>query len=242
VDGHRIRIVVQLIDARTDAHLWAETYDRGLADIFAVQSDVARQVAAKLAASLSVEDGTPETDRPTTNLEAYDRYLRANDINNAADDERSLMACARLYGDAVALDPTFAQAWARLSETHARIWSERHDPSADRRRLAKDAIDRAVALQRDLPEVHRGLGLYYDKIDSDYDRAIEEFRITRKGRPSDSAAAVFEGYVKRRQGRFEESLADQFVGMELDPRAAYIPVDVAFTYGYLRRVAEADRY
>lgn len=237
----RVRIAVQLIDARTDAHLWAETYDRDLSDIFAVQTDVARQVAAKLEASLASQGPTLVEEKPTSSPEAYDRYLRAVNLYPAQGvDQRSLRAAIQLYEDAVNIDPSFALAWARLAQCHASMWWLYYDRSAERPRLAKAALDRAAALQPNLPEMHSSLGFYHLFVHLDYDRALAEFEIARKRQPGASGVVLGMGLVKRRQGRFEDALSDLLVSVELDPRSPTLRTFLCDTYAWLRKTTQAN--
>jgi serine/threonine protein kinase/tetratricopeptide (TPR) repeat protein len=238
--ANRVRIVAQLIDAKTDAHLWAETYDRELSDIFAVQTDVAKQIAGALRTSLSPETVESLSTKPTANLEAYDLYLRATQY--AIDDERALRAGIQLLEQAVKLDPTFATAWGRLAETHARMWWFHWDRTPARVGQAKAAVDRALELRPDLPDAHRALAFYYYHCLLDYARAVEEFSVTLKGRPGDSRAWAGLGWVKRRQGRLDESLADQLKALELEPRSSDLLFNVGETYALLRKFEEADKY
>ena len=222
--------------------LMGRTYDRELSDIFAVQSEVAQQVASALRASFSPDTSASLERRPTANLQAYDLYLRGNAYYNPTADERSTRLSIQLYDEAVKQDPTFTLAWARLAEADARLWWYHWDRSEARLTRAKSAIDRAVQQQPDLPDVHRALGFYYYWGRMDYDRALQEFEIARKGWPGDSWAVAGIGWIKRRQGRFEESLTDQLVGMELDPLSPNLSFNVGETHALLRRPAEADRY
>ncbi len=148
----RVRITSQLVDAKTEEHLWAETYDRDLTDIFAIQSDVARNIAAALKAMLSPEERQRIEQRPTESTAAYDYYLRAYEYERQSNERKSLE---------IAIDPTFAQAYARLGRTHAHMYWYGYDRTSQRLVLAKDAVDKALRLKPDDPVVRMANGYYY---------------------------------------------------------------------------------
>jgi serine/threonine-protein kinase len=240
-EGNRVRIVAQLIDARKDEHLWAETYDRDLSDIFAVQSEVATQIAGALNANVSASLKEQFEKRPTANLEAYESYLEGNQYA-AIQEEQRIRAAIGLYQQALNLDPGFALAYARLSEFHSIMWWYTWDRRAERVNLAKAAVDKALALQPDLPEAHRALGAYYYMCHMDYPRALEHLDFARRIKPGDGLTVALVGYVQRRQGKTAESLATQLQSLELDPRSLQTVFNIGETYALLRNFEEADRY
>jgi TolB-like protein/tRNA A-37 threonylcarbamoyl transferase component Bud32/Tfp pilus assembly protein PilF len=239
--GNRVRIVAQLIDARKDEHLWAETYDRDLSDIFAVQSEVATQIAGALNANVSASSREQIERKPTANLEAYEFYLQGNQYA-ATQDEGRIRAAIELYQRAVNLDPGFALAYARLSEADSQMWWYYWDRRAERVNLAKGAVDKALALQPDLPEAHRALGAYYYMCHMDYPRALEHLDFARRRKPGDGGTLVLIGYVQRRQGKTAEALTTQLQSLELDPRSAVMVFNIGETYALLRNFEEGDRY
>lgn len=240
-EGNRVRIVAQLIDARKDEHLWVETYDRDLSDIFAVQSEVATQIAGALKANLSAPLKEQIKNQPTANLEAYEAYLQGIRYQRTDDAQHTLGAIA-LFEQAVKLDPEFALAYAVLSEAHSKMWFYTWDRRAERVNLAKAAVDKALALQPDLPEAHRAMGTYYYWCRLDYPRALEQFDLARRRKPGDALTVAMIGYVQRRQGRTAESLATLLQALELDPRRVGIVMRVGETYALLRNFQAADRY
>ncbi|MBZ5498055.1 MAG: protein kinase [Acidobacteriia bacterium] len=241
-DANRVRISAKLIDARTDANLWAGTYDRELSDIFAVQSEVATQIANALSATLPTAAREQIERRPTGNLEAYELYLRGNQYYEVSDIEPRVRTAIQLYEKAVSLDPGFALAQARLSEAHATLWWFYWDRSQERVSQAKTAADRAMQLQPNLPETHRALGFFYYWCRLDYEHALEEFALAQQGRPADYDTVKGIAAVQRRQGKLADALATFERSLQLDPRQSTTLFNVGETNLLLRMPAKADRY
>jgi TolB-like protein/Flp pilus assembly protein TadD/predicted Ser/Thr protein kinase len=237
----RVRINPQLIRVKDGTHVWAETYDRVLDQVFALQSDVAEKVTSALDVTLlETERGAIESP-PTKNLEAYDYYLRGEDYSFRAQTEKEARLGIEMYERAVELDPGFALAYARLSFAHSWIYwfCERTDENLNG---AKQAVDRALELNPSLPEAHLALGIYYYWGRLDYGRALEQLEIARKGQPNNGLVAQTIGVVLRRQGKFEEALVSLKKAAELDPRNNERAGEVAVTYGTMRKYAEAVPY
>jgi len=240
--GSQVRINVQLIDARTDEHLWAETYDRGWAidSLFAIQSEIAGRVAEALRATLTAGERASLASRPTTSAEAYELYARARDLSWRQDEERLAMRAIELARAAIAHDSTFASAWALLGMQHARIYWFSWDRTDGRLALARQAIDRALALDPDLAEAHVAMGYYEYWGHLAYDRALAEFGIAERSIPSDPDVASGIGYVRRRQGRMDDALTYLRLARELDPRRASTTRNIAETLQLMRRYDEAE--
>ena len=238
----RVRVNAQLINAGSDEHLWAEIYDRDLTDIFAVQSDVAQQIAAALQATLTpaVKEDIERT--PTGDLEAYDYYLRGLEFARRGYAEPDLRIAQGMFEKATLLDSSFAYAYAKLSEVHSRLFWFRYDRSQERLVQAKLAVDRALELEPELPEAHQALGYYYYHGYLDYDRAVPEFETGLALQPGNSELYSNLGYVERRRGEFEAALAYLEKAAELDPRDAVIVWELATTHFSLRNYPEAERY
>ena len=237
--GDQVRVNVQLIRAETDAHLWAEVYDRKLADIFAVQSDIAESVARTLSAKLSPREQTAVAAKPTNNPEAYDAYLRGLAVWSSLDmsaEGRETMA--RFYGQAVELDPTFALAWAHLSVVRT-LYYAAADPSAERLAEAKRALDTAFKLQPNLGEAHFALGLYRYRGLGDYDGALQAFQQAIEHGVNRAMSLDFSAYVRRRQGKWEEALQLHARSAEIDPLNPIIHSERASTLTALGRHREA---
>jgi serine/threonine-protein kinase len=233
-DGDRLRITVQLIDARTDEHLWGESYDGDLSDIFAVQSDVARSVAERLEASLAPDELARIDARPTQSTEAYAFYLRALEFGEVEEQREMLLE------QAVQLDPDFALADAELATYHILVFLRRWDRAEDRLRAAKAALDRAFELDPDLPEAHFAAGTYYFAGPRDNLMATREFALATAGLPNAGRAHYGLATVLRRARRFEEALGSYRRAIELDPRQPTRLLGLAWTQVTLRRFDEAE--
>jgi TolB-like protein/Tfp pilus assembly protein PilF len=237
--GDRVRVNVQLINALTDTHVWAEVYDRTLADIFAVQSDIAGTVAKELRVKLSSREQHAVGLRPTENPEAYDAYLRGVAVwNTLSLSPESLKEMTAAHSRAVELDPSFALAWANLSVVQTLSYAT-YEPTAARLADAKRALDNAMKLQPDLGDAWFALGLYRYRALNDYEGALKAFEEAIERGVNRAMSLEFSGYVKRRQGKWEEALAQHKQSAELDPRNPIIFAEQAVTYRGLRRFAEA---
>jgi eukaryotic-like serine/threonine-protein kinase len=235
----RVRVSPQLIAVADQRQLWAEQYDTALASVFEVESSLAKRVASALDLALAGSERQSLEARPTQNLDAYDAYLRGKEASDRGFDPEDFADAARMYERAVALDPSFAAAFAELSITQSFIYWLYIDRSAARLARAKEAVDRAQQLAPDLPETHLALANYYYRSALDYDRALTELAALERTRPGDPDLARWRGFIKRRQGRWEESLADLQRAAQLNPRAAVTYADLGDSYLYLRRYGEA---
>lgn len=233
--GNRIRLVVQLIDAVNDRHLWAQEYDRELiTDVFALQSALAQEIAAKLKAKLSPDENARMNARPTTNNEAYRYYLEAHDIFTRPDRTfDSLTRAAQLYEKATALDPSFALAFAHLSQTESWIYYT-FDPTSARLAQAKTAAAEALRLQPNLAESHLALGYTYYYGERDYERAMAQFEIAGRDLPNDPDIFRAISAIERRQGKWKESIEHREKAASLSPTDPVIFQNIGTTYAALR--------
>ncbi|MFB0553857.1 MAG: protein kinase [Phycisphaerae bacterium] len=238
----RVRIIPQLIKASDDTHVWAQTYDNDMSEVFQVQSDLAERVAQALDITLLEPERKALASRPTQNMEAYDYYLRGNDYFHRSFEEKDFRIAIQMYEKAVELDPTFALAYAQLSRAHSWMYWFYHDRSDARITMTKQAVDKAFQLNPELPEAHLALGHYYYHGYLDYDRALEQFAIARKSQPNNSELLSFIGYVQRRQGKFQQAVANLKKASKLDPRYGRLVVEIGDTYMLLRNYLEAERY
>jgi len=241
-EGDTVRITVQLIHGGTDAHLWANSFDREYKNILALHSDVARAIAQEVKVALTPDEVASLTKAPVVNPEAYDYYLRGNDYLWRTEQEKDNRIGVQMYEKAVEIDPNFAPAHAALSEAHARMWWLYHDRTEERVAKAKAAAHRALQLQPDLSETHRALGYYYYWCQLDYDRALQELAIAQKTKPNDSLISAGIGYILRRQGKMEQSLASLKKSVELDPRSASLANNTALSCAWMRNDKETARY
>jgi TolB-like protein/Tfp pilus assembly protein PilF len=210
--GNKVRVTGQLIHASTDEHVWAKAYDRDLTDIFAIQSELAQAIAAELKAALSPEEKAMLERRPTENTAAYDLYLRGRRLVEIADRPERVA----LLEKAVALDPSFARAWGDLADEYAFTSFNYHEGIDETMAKAKAAIDRAVQLAADDPEVIASLGTYYYYGFRDYSRANEQYQRLARQRPNDAGLFNSIGLIERRQGRWADALASMRRATELD--------------------------
>jgi TolB-like protein len=242
--GDKVRVNVQLIDARADAHLWANSYDRDFKDVLSVESEVAAQIADALKANLSPIESQVLAAARTENTEAYDLFLRGQYEFHQA--ESSLAAdgydrADAFYRQALARDPNFAEAAAELARNRlSRHWFISPLAPAGLEEV-KSLIDRALALAPNSPEAHLALGLFFYWGHRQYENALAEFNRTLELQPNNADARAFSAWVYRRRGEWERSLADSQRAEELDPRDASIPSNIGATYNVLRLWKDAER-
>src|SRR5438128_8495769 len=233
--GSHIRVSVQLIDALTDRHIWVQNYDRTLADSLALQGDLATEIAAAVGAALSPQEKARVEAKPTNNTAAYDAYLRARAFPGGSHLEGGI----QLFQEAVKLDPNFVLAWAHLSSAQSLSYWVGADPSPERLAAAKDSLDRARALDQNLPEVHLAVGNYLYHGPHDYTGALAEFQQAEKGLPNSADVIEAMAALQRRLGHWDEAVAEQRRSVELDPRNVHASFSLATTYRMLRRFPEA---
>ena len=240
----KIRVNAQLIDARTDAHVWAETYDRDLADVFAIQSEIAKAIAEQLQAKLSPNEKKAIEQPPTTDLAAFDLYSRAKSLLLNADfsvtNEQHVRKAIELLDEAVKRDPSFFDAYCQLAYAHEYLYGvtgSDHTPA--RLALAEAAVQAATRLRPDAAETHlaRAQYLYYGL--RDYAGALAELEIARRGLPNDPRLFELTGYILRRRGQQEEGLQNLQRAAELDPRNFVTLQQIALSYQFLGRYADS---
>jgi TolB-like protein/Flp pilus assembly protein TadD len=239
-EGNRVRVNVQLINASNDEHIWANNYDRDLTDVFAIQTDLAHQIAEALQAKLSPSEKEHIQRRPTTNNEAYLAFVQAHNLNVGLDDYARLQQGEQMYERAVTLDPKFALALARYSQLESWIFHS-FDPTPARKKKAVDLAERALKLEPNLPEAHLARGFAYYYGDRNYEAALNEFAIAQRGLPNESEAYLAIGAIQRRQGKWQESTTNLEKAAELDPKATWPLQNLVFNYQMLRDPAAAER-
>jgi TolB-like protein/Flp pilus assembly protein TadD len=246
-DGKHIRVSAELIDARNDNMVWADSFDRDLTDIFAIQGEVAQTIARKLAATLSPEEKKSIEAKPTDNLESYDLYLRAEKLISTAtaslfigNFEMSLHEAIDLLERAVKLDPKFARAYCKETEAQDLIYTG-YDPVPTRRAFADAAIESALRLQPDLPEVHLTYAFHLYDAHRDYERAKVQLAIAQRGLPNSAAAMALEAYMARREGHLERAIEKLNQAINVDPRNDIAIADLAYTLFMTRQLDAAGR-
>jgi serine/threonine protein kinase/Flp pilus assembly protein TadD len=243
--GNRVRVSAQLIDARMDTHVWAERYDRDLANVFAIQSEIAKTIADQLQAKIAPKEIAAIEKAPTTDLVAYDFYSRARALwGNVSDPIRSrenLTQIVRLLDEAVARDPNFLLAWCLLSRTHGAIYRQGYDRTSARLSLADAARQTALRLQPDAGEAHLASAIYYYYGFRDYDRARTELAVAGRTLPNSPEVFQYAGLIDRRQGHWAEATRNLERALELDPRNLFILQQLALTYAPQRRYDDEAR-
>jgi len=240
--GGKVRVNAQLIDARTDAHQWAENFDRDIADVFAIQSEIAKAIADQLQAKLSPTEKTAIEQKPTTDVTAFDLYNRAKNIlltTTLNANVQSLYSQAvDLLNQAVARDPSFFEAYCQLAYANDNLYFLGNDHTPARLALAEAAIQSAFRLRPDAGEAHlaRAENLYRGYLD--LDGALAELETARRTLPNDSRVSELSGYIVRRQGKHEEAIKNLQRALELDPRNFFILEQIALSYQNLRHYPE----
>jgi TolB-like protein/Tfp pilus assembly protein PilF len=240
--ANKVRVIAQLIDARNDTHLWAQTYDRDLADVFAIQSDIAKGIADQLQAKLSPAEKSAIEQRPTTDVAAFELYSRAKDlilnVGFSAIFAQNLRQGVELLNQALARDPSFFAAQCQLAYAHDTLYSLGVDHTPERRALAGAAVEAAFRLRPDAGEAHLARAQHLYRGYLDYDRALAELEIARRTLPNDPRIFEFTGYIARRRGQHEEGLRNLQRAVELDPRNFSTLQQLAISYQILRHYAE----
>ncbi len=239
--GNRVRVSVQLINAGTDEHIWAEDYDRDLTDVFAIQTDLAQKIGAALQAKLSPTEKARLDNRPTQNPDAYLLFVQAHDYASQKDMLRDTFLKAEpLFEQAIKLDPKFAAAFAGLSMVESWIYHS-FDPTPGRREKARLNADESLRLQPNLPEGHLALGFSYYYGDRDYERALAEFEIAKRDLPNEAQAYMAIGAIQRRQGKWAQSTANLEKAAALDPKNSSVLLNLGYNYMAARNFEAADK-
>jgi TolB-like protein/class 3 adenylate cyclase/Tfp pilus assembly protein PilF/predicted Ser/Thr protein kinase len=234
--GTHLHLNAQLIDARTDTHLWAEQYDRDLNEVFSIQSDIARKVAEQLNAKITAAETAAIEQKPTGDLVAFELYSRANDI--WASPLADFPQVIDLLNQAVARDPSFFDAYCYLARAHDQLYFFGHDHTPARLAAAEAALKEAFRIRPNAGEAHlaRAWHLYNGHLD--YDAALAELQIARRSLPNAPGIFSLTAYIQRRQGRWEEAIRNLERAIELDPRDLDRLYQIGVSYWGARRYAE----
>jgi serine/threonine-protein kinase len=245
--GNRIRVNAQLIDARTDAHLWAQIYDRDLADVFAIQSEIARTIADQLQAKLSSNEAAALDIKPTEDVDAYDLYLKAIELgrnrtssigSGGAEDAKHQIV---LLDDAIKRDPAFLPAICLLAQNHLYLHWMNSDRAVDHLGLARQAIETAARLQPESPEVHLTRAILHYWGAREYAAALAELGQARRGLPNDTRVLFFTALIERRQNNWRDATRRLEQTYSLDPCNIGVISELAGTYGVLLRYGDANK-
>jgi TolB-like protein/class 3 adenylate cyclase/Tfp pilus assembly protein PilF len=236
--ANAVHVNVQLIRAATDEHLWAESYNRKLDDVFGVEGEVANAIADQLNAKLSGAEQKAVAEKPTQNADAYDAYLRAVAIDDAATLDTTKQV-APLYAEAVRLDPQFALAWARLAVARSQLYFNGVDPETNSGAVVKEAADRAISLQPELGEAWLAQGVYRYRVLRDFKGALRSYEEALRRLPNSAFVLEQMAHLERRLGQFDAAQKHYEAAAQLDPRNIGILLTLADTFGTLRRFDEA---
>ncbi len=236
--GNRVRVNAQLIDVSTNRGLWGQSYDRDVADVFTIQSEIATSIARQLQASLSQREKTSIEQAPTNNITAFELYARAEDLIASNDTKANLLETVDLLNQAVASDPSFFKAYCLLAATHDRLYFFGYDHTPARLALAEAAIQGALRLHPNGGEVHLARAGHLYRGFLDYEGALAELEIAAKTLPNDARVFELKGYIQRRQGKQEEAVRSLERAIDLDPRNSATLQQIALSYRHLRRFAE----
>jgi serine/threonine protein kinase/Flp pilus assembly protein TadD len=243
-DGNHVRVSTELVDARNDTTIWADSYDRDLTDIFAIQSEIAQTVASKLSARLSSEEQKNIGEKPTANLEAYDLYLQAKElvanwgfVYQPNDPPKAI----KLLEEATGKDPKFTLAYCVLARAHDDLYHFQIDNTPQRRALADAAINQAVQLEPNNPEVHLATAYHLYSCYRNYERASVQIKLAQRTLPNSAEALWLAARIDRRLGRWKESTKALEKGYSLDPRNGHIIAVLGVNYDVLDRYREAEQ-
>jgi serine/threonine protein kinase/tetratricopeptide (TPR) repeat protein len=247
-DGNHVRVSTELVDARNDNTIWADSYDRDLTNIFSIQSEIAQTVASRLSAQLSPEERKDIEEKPTDNLEAYDLYLQAKQllvpngvIALLRSDKETFSKAISLLGEATQKDSKFALAYCMTAKAHDYLYSNRVDHTPERRALGDAAVNEALRLRPDLPEVHLAVALHVYTCYRDFDRARVQIAIAARVLSNNPDLLQLAALIDRVQGRWEKATAGLEKAATLDPRNAELLTNLVWTYWCLRRYRDNDR-
>src|SRR5439155_6863209 len=231
--ANRVRVNAQLIDARTDRQLWAQTYDRDLADVFAIQSEIAMAIARQLQARLSPGEKSAIERPPTSDIAAFELYAQAKNVLAIRNARGNLLEAAGLLNRAIEHDPSFFQAYCQLAHTHDRLYFLGYDHTPARLALAEAAIQAAFRLRPDAGEAHlaRAQNLYRGYLE--YDAALAELEVAGQTLPNNAGVFELKAYIQRRQGKQEEAVRSLERAIELDPRNIFTLQQIGLSYHHL---------
>lgn len=241
-DGDKVRITVQLIDGKTDHHLWSENYDRKLTDIFLIQSEIAQNIARELQAVITPAEKTLIEKVPTKNMEAYNYYLIGNNYYWRSYDIQDYSIAISMYSKAIELDPEFALAYIRLSLAHSAVYWFHFDRDYKRVTQTKNAIDAAIRLDPDLPEIHMALGYYYYRCLINYEKALEELFLAENKLLNNPECIFMKGSIYRRSGEWQAAMESFLLAYELNPGSSQIAQNIAATYFLLGEFTKAEEF
>ena len=241
----KVRVTAQLIDARNDEHEWAENYDRPIADVFAIQSEIAKAIAEQLKVRISPGEEAAISKPPTTDLIAQNLYIKAKELSaggtNDPNSKRDLLEGVRLVNEAVARDPKFFLGYCLLATLHDNLYWTGFDHTKDRLALEQAALEAAARLQPGAGELNLGRALYFYHAERDYDRARSELALAGKQLPNSAEVFYLRALIDRRQSHWDDALRNFARALELDPRNFEHLYEAGLIYQGLRRYSESSQ-
>ena len=241
-EDNKLKIWVQLINAKTDKHIWANDYTRELKQIFSLQSEIAKVIADELETVLSPEEKKLIDKKPTDNLEAYNFYLRGNEFYWRSYDKQDCDIAAKMYRSAIELDPNFSKAYVRLSICYLFSYWSYFDHSKEMLAKSKEAIDRSLQIDPNLPEAHIALGTYYFWGFLNYSKALDEIRIAEQQLINNSECIFTKANIYRRSGEWSLAEENYLKAYEFDPGSPVITENIGETYYLTGKFNEAEKY
>ena len=239
----QVRVTPSLVRVSDATQVWANPYDETIAEVFQVQADIAKRVAQALNVALLEPEQKALEAKLTNNPEAYDYYLRGKEsINQGPENRKNLLTSIEMFENAVRFDSRFGQAYAGLARSHAYIYWWRYDHTEERAAKSKEAADKALQLDPDSSEAHLALGIYNYQCKLDFEQALEELFFALEKQPKNSEILAYIAFVKRRQGKLDETIVNLKKAMEINPRSVDIAVGLADTYFLLRDYVEGERF
>ena len=239
----QVRVTPSLVRVLDATQIWANPYDKTIAEVFQVQADIAKRVAEALNIALLGPERKGLEAKVTDNPEAYDYYLRGHEyFNRGSDNRKNLMTSVEMFEKAVQLDHRFIHAFGSLARSHALMYWYHFDHTEERAAKSKEAVDQALRLGSNLPEAHFALGVYYYCCQLDYEHALEQLSLALEKQPRNNEILEYIAYVKRRQGKLDENVANLKKALEIDPRSVNTTFNLAVTYFLLRNYVEAERF
>jgi serine/threonine protein kinase len=247
-DGNHVRVSTELVDARNDNTIWADSYDRDLTNIFSIQSEIAQSVASRLSTQLSLEERKDIEGKPTENLVAYDLYLQAKHLIGPESDFLLWSSEMQTFSKAISLleeatqkDRNFALAYCMIANAHDYLYFDRVDRTPERRALGDAAVNEALRLRPDLAEVHLAAAFHLFVCYREFERAHVQIAIAAQTRPNNSDLLQLTAFIDRRQGRWDKAVAGLERAATLDPRNPQVLDSLADTYRCLRRYQDCER-
>jgi len=244
-ESGRVRVTPTLIRVADSIQIWANVYDESITEVFRVQSDISKKVVASLGVALNEPEQNALEASPTQNMEAYDYYLRGKDnyyLGGEGETEWASRIAIEDYKKAIVLDQNYFQAYAHLSYAHSMYYWMYFDHSPERAIKAKEAAERAYQINSEAPDVYMALGYYFYHCEMDYNEALKHFTVALSKQPNNARILAGMAYVKRRQGKVEEALANLKMAVVLDPRSSGIAYNLGLTYFLFRNFQEAENW